>query len=157
MFESVVFPAPFSPSSACTSPSAASKSTPSFATTRGNRFVIPRSTTAGAGEEEVGGEAVTSPPGGLTLGAADHALDEPAHRVQLLDRQANALPDAQLALLVVQGARELVEPLAEQRGLLRRDRLLRLRLHLRPVRREADELVVQVPVVEVRLPFAVHR
>ena len=35
MFESVDLPAPFSPSSACTSPSAASKSTPSFATTPG--------------------------------------------------------------------------------------------------------------------------
>src|SRR5688572_4939302 len=38
MFESVLFPAPFSPSSACTSPTAASKSTPSLATTPGNRF-----------------------------------------------------------------------------------------------------------------------
>ena len=46
MLESVVFPAPFSPSSACTSPTAASKSTPSFATTPGNRFVIPRMATA---------------------------------------------------------------------------------------------------------------
>ena len=35
MFESVDLPAPFSPSSACTSPSAASKWTPSFATTPG--------------------------------------------------------------------------------------------------------------------------
>ena len=46
MFESVLFPAPFSPSSACTSPTAASKSTASFATTPGNRFVIPRMATA---------------------------------------------------------------------------------------------------------------
>ena len=49
MFESVLLPAPFSPSSACTSPSAASKSTPSFATTAGNRFVIPRRRTAALG------------------------------------------------------------------------------------------------------------
>ena len=55
MFESVLLPAPFSPSSACTSPSAASKSTPSFATTPGNRFVIPRRATAAAMEE--GGRA----------------------------------------------------------------------------------------------------
>ena len=48
MFESVLFPAPFSPSSACTSPTAASKSTASFATTPGNRFVIPRIATAAA-------------------------------------------------------------------------------------------------------------
>src|SRR4051812_41211021 len=47
MFESVLLPAPFSPSSACTSPAAASKSTWSFATTPGNRFVIPRIETAG--------------------------------------------------------------------------------------------------------------
>ena len=50
MFESVVFPAPFSPRSACTSPEAASKLTPSFATTPGNRFVIPVMRTAGARE-----------------------------------------------------------------------------------------------------------
>ena len=42
MFESVLLPAPFSPSSACTSPAAASKSTASFASTPGKRFVIPR-------------------------------------------------------------------------------------------------------------------
>ena len=48
MFESVLFPAPFSPSSACTSPTATSRSTSSFATTPGKRFVIPRIATAGA-------------------------------------------------------------------------------------------------------------
>src|SRR5580765_2361907 len=42
MFISVDFPAPFSPSSACTSPLRRSKSTWSFATTPGNRFVMPR-------------------------------------------------------------------------------------------------------------------
>ena len=47
MFDSVLLPAPFSPSSACTSPARASKSTPSFATTPGKRFVIPRIATAG--------------------------------------------------------------------------------------------------------------
>ncbi len=46
MFESVLLPAPFSPSSACTSPAAASKSTASFASTPGKRFVIPRIATA---------------------------------------------------------------------------------------------------------------
>ena len=50
MFESVVLPAPFSPRSACTSPDAASKFTPSFATTPGNRFVIPAMRTAEGGE-----------------------------------------------------------------------------------------------------------
>ena len=48
MFDSVVFPAPFSPSSAWTSPERTSKSTSSFATTPGKRFVIPRIATAGA-------------------------------------------------------------------------------------------------------------
>src|SRR5262249_56102786 len=53
MFESVVFPAPFSPSSACTSPTPASNVTPSFATTPGKRFVIPFIRTAGGGEAPV--------------------------------------------------------------------------------------------------------
>src|SRR5437763_5532338 len=42
MFRSVDLPAPFSPSSACTSPGRRSKSTRSSATTPGNRFVMPR-------------------------------------------------------------------------------------------------------------------
>jgi hypothetical protein len=50
MFESVVFPAPFSPSRACTSPTAASNVTSSLASTPGKRFVMPRMRTAGAGE-----------------------------------------------------------------------------------------------------------
>src|SRR6266571_2233872 len=45
---SVDFPAPFSPSSACTSPRRRSKSTSSLATTPGNRFVIPFSSRSGA-------------------------------------------------------------------------------------------------------------
>src|SRR5215204_4471470 len=130
MFDSVVLPAPFSPSSAWTSPCAASKSTPSFATTAGNRFVIPRSATAGgmAGVVE-SGEAETPPPIRLALGAADHALDEPGHPVEVLDGQPLALRDAQLALLVVQRTRELVERALDQGLLLLRDRLLRLRRH----------------------------
>src|SRR5438128_740951 len=47
MFISVDFPAPFSPSSACTSPSRRSKSTRSFARTPGKRLVIPRSSRTG--------------------------------------------------------------------------------------------------------------
>src|SRR5690349_7764165 len=42
MFISVDLPAPFSPSSACTSPLRRSKLTWSFASTPGNRFVMPR-------------------------------------------------------------------------------------------------------------------
>src|SRR3954466_9429876 len=48
MFISVDLPAPFSPSSACTSLLRRSKSTLSFASTPGNRFVIPRSSRSGA-------------------------------------------------------------------------------------------------------------
>src|SRR5215210_6502059 len=122
MFESVVLPAPFSPSSACTSPSAASKSIPSFATTAGNRFVIPRSATAVFMAGETGGEASAPPPTGLALGAADHALDEPVHPIEILHRHSLALRDAQLSLLVVQRAGELVERAVDQRPLLGGDR-----------------------------------
>jgi len=47
MFMSVVFPAPFSPSSACTSPGMSVKFTSSFATTPGNLFTIPIISTSG--------------------------------------------------------------------------------------------------------------
>src|SRR5919197_3302103 len=131
MFDSVVLPAPFSPSSACTSPAAASKSTWSFASTAGKRFVMPRSATAGAASEGVGEEAVASPPAVvLALGATDHAPDEPVHRVQVLHGQPLPLRDAKLPLLVVQRPGELVERALDQRLLLLRDRGLRLRAHL---------------------------
>src|SRR5215210_5265999 len=48
MFMRVDLPAPFSPRSPCTSAFASSKSISSFATTPGNRFVIPRSSRRGA-------------------------------------------------------------------------------------------------------------
>src|SRR6478736_10074731 len=154
MFESVVFPAPFSPNSAWTSPAAASKSTWSFATTAGNRFVIPRSATAGA----EGGEAGASPPSVVSaLGATDDALDEPGHSVEVLDGHALALGDPQLALLVVQRSCELVERALDQGSPLLRDRRLRLCRDLRSVRRQPDHLVLQVAVVEIRLPGPVHR
>src|SRR6266446_3212118 len=47
MFISVDLPAPFSPSSAWTSPGKRSKSIPSLATTPGKRFVIDRSSRIG--------------------------------------------------------------------------------------------------------------
>src|SRR6187431_258843 len=63
MFMRVDLPAPFSPSRACTSPLRRSKSTPSFATTPGNRLVMPLSSRRGAsamdGRSVRGG---TSPP-----------------------------------------------------------------------------------------------
>src|SRR4051794_36596785 len=159
MFESVDLPAPFSPRSACTSPAATSKSTPSFATTPGKRLTIPRISTAGGGGAPAAplrsSSSVVKPL--LALRAADHALHEPVHRVEILDAELLALRHAQLPLLVVERPRELVELAADDRGALLRDRGLRLRGHLRPVRGERREAVLDAPVVEAGLPRAVHR
>src|SRR5215218_8929866 len=84
MFESVLLPAPFSPSRACTSPAAASKSTHSFATTPGKRFVIPRMSTAG-GAPSAPLPPIDSASCNLALRASDHALHEPVHGVEVLD------------------------------------------------------------------------
>src|SRR5215218_1587076 len=152
MFESVDFPAPFSPSSACTSPSAASKSTPSFATTPGKRFVMPRSATAAGMKRH--GRAGLDParPPGSALRAPDDALDEPVHRVELFHRHAVTLLDAQLPRLVVERALELVERAADELGALRGDLRLRRRRDARTERCEADHAVLDVPVVEAGLP-----
>src|SRR5712691_10511531 len=113
MFERVLFPAPFSPSRACTSPAAASKPTESFASTPGKCFVIPRMRTAGE---------APGPPAPLATGTEgawcptelagrenagdgpDDTLHEPLHRVQVLDPEALALGDRDLAALVVDRA-----------------------------------------------------
>src|SRR5580765_5715890 len=161
-FESVVLPAPFSPSRACTSPAAASKSTPSFATTPGKRFVIPRSLTAGgvlacSGIHRRTGRARARPVRGwLALGAPEHALDEPVHRVELLHAQLLAFLEAELALLVVERAFELVELPADEAALLGCDQPLRLRGHLRAIRREGDQAILDAPVVEAGFPGVVH-
>src|SRR5918911_3414336 len=162
MFESVLFPAPFSPSRACTSPAAASKSTRSFARTPGKRFVIPCIETAGAGGAPSApllsssvGTGVS--PTGSAFGVTDHSLDEPVHRVQVLHGQPLALRDAQLPLLVVERPGELVELAGLDLLHLLRDRGLRLRAHLRAVRRKAGEAVLDRAVVEAGLPRAVHR
>src|SRR4249919_1062626 len=130
MFISVVLPAPFSPSSACTSPAAASKSTRSFARTPGNSFVIFRMETAATGEapdepaplgrsrSRRGGFAS---PMRLSLRAADHAFDQPVLEVQLLDRQPLPSTNPQLALLVVERSGELVELPGDDRRTLRLD------------------------------------
>src|SRR5262245_23691518 len=135
MFESVVLPAPFSPSSACTSPDPASNVTPSFATTPGKRFVIPAMRTAGGGEAP--GSPAPRPCIALT-GAASatglrrrnprdrplHALDEPLHRVEVRqDLQPFSRWNLELAALVVQRPLELVELACLDRLLLRRDQL----------------------------------
>src|SRR5919108_3631021 len=162
MFESVLFPAPFSPRGACTSPTAASKSTRSLARTPGNCFVMPRILTAGT-------EGAPGPPAPLVdtsfraaaanasaLGAPDDALDEPVHRVQLLHRQALALRHPQLPLLVVERSRELVELAGDQLGPLLQDRPPRRRLHAPPERCDVREAVLDRPVVEGALPRPVH-
>src|SRR6266511_2467833 len=141
MFESVDLPAPFSPSSAWTSPTAASKSTASFASTPGKRLLIPRMLTAdwpGAPANPPLTDRSSGRPNGSTLRAADHALHEPVHGVQILDGQPLALGDAELAGLVVQRPPELVELAGDQRRALRPDRGLRHCRHARPARRHGD-------------------
>src|SRR5258708_39633281 len=65
MFSSVDLPAPFSPSSACTSPRRRSKSTWSFASTPGKRFVRPRSSRTGVSvSATVGRDSTESEEGG---------------------------------------------------------------------------------------------
>src|SRR5579871_2952548 len=157
MFESVDFPAPFSPSSACTSPSAASKSTPSFATTPGNRFVMFRSSTAAAMTGVWAGPRGPAHGRSLTLRASEHALDEPVHRVQVLHGQLLALLDPKLPALVVQRPLELVPLAALDRLLLRGDQLLRPRRDLRAERGELGEAALHRAVPELALPGPVHR
>src|SRR3954469_19113936 len=153
MFESVDLPAPFSPSSACTSPSAASKSTASLATTPGNRFVIPRSSTAalmGARGQGKGRTGLASrPPRSLVLAlrAPDDASHEVVHRVEIVERGPLARLDPDLAALVVDRSLELVPlPADDQRPLLG-DELFRLRRHGLAVRREQREAVPHGAVV----------
>src|SRR6478736_7166315 len=157
MFESVDLPAPFSPSSACTSPSATSKSTWSFATTPGNRFVIPRSSTAGGMEERAGETRRLARPVALALRAPDDALHQVVHRHQVGERCTRACLDAQLALLVVDRAAELVPLTADDQRALLCDQLLRRSGDAGAVRSEQREPVLDAAVVAARLPGPVHR
>src|SRR5215218_9970066 len=132
MFISVDLPAPFSPSSACTSPFCRSKSTWSFATTPGNRFVMPRisrtveASTAGD-SMEVGGPGLQGR-GDLDLARDDlllqlvHLVDELlGHgRVDLADghalvlqveEQVAAAPELVLGDLVDRREDAVVDPL----------------------------------------------
>src|SRR6185312_2276553 len=153
MFESVLLPAPFSPSRACTSPAWISRSTSALATTPGKRFVTPRSVTAGT--------AVTlrgSFTGGRSaLGGADDALDEPVHCQDVVQAQLLALGHAELARLVIDGALEFVERALLDRGHFRGDGCLGLGRDAGAEGRERDELVVEVAPVGAGLPRAVHR
>src|SRR5919201_4320273 len=149
MFESVLFPAPFSPSSACTSPTAASKSTRSFASTPGKCFVIPCILTAGTGEAPDGPAPLigTFSSGAsrkeLALRASDHALDEEVHRVALLDGHHVSLPDPQLAALVVERPLQRGELAGDDRLFLGRDRGPGLGGHRWAERGNAGEAVLQ--------------
>src|SRR5581483_236613 len=127
MFESVLFPAPFSPRSACTSPTAASKSTWSFATTPGKRFVIPRRATAAPRGAAAAVTVVSAALRPLPLRAADDSLHQPVHRVPLLDSHHVPLLDTELPALVVERAGERRELAGDHRLPLRRDGGLRLR------------------------------
>src|SRR6266542_25853 len=71
MFISVDFPAPFSPSSACTSPGRMSKSTWSFASTPGKRLVMPVIASPAAGSALL----VRHPDGGWWRGAPDQSCE----------------------------------------------------------------------------------
>src|SRR5712692_8943399 len=158
MFESVLFPAPFSPKSACTSPAAASKSTESFASTPGKRFVIPRMQTAGEAPGSpaplaAGTDAGACCPNALAgrRNVGDGAYDtphEPLHRVQVFDPEALALGDPELAALVVDRAAELVEGVVLDRLLLSPDQGLRLRRDLGAERSQLREAVLDGAVVE---------
>src|SRR5712692_6779429 len=138
MLASVDFPAPFSPSRAWTWPSRASKSTESLARTPGNRLVIERMASAGTGPA-VTSEFMTRL--SASLGVADHALDEPIHGQDLVERELAAGRHLDGARLVVQRARELVEGAADQRGLLGVDRRLGRGVHGGAERRDVDETV----------------
>src|SRR5438093_10909603 len=160
MFESVLLPAPFSPSSACTSPTAASKSTPSFASTPGNRFVIPRMTTAAPFGAAV--RVAASFTALLARRATDHALHEPVHSVEAVrsareDLHRLALRNTQLPTLIVERAGEHVEAAVLHRLHLRGDLGLRRRTHVRPEWSELREAVREAAVVEAGLPRARHR
>src|SRR5262245_60568014 len=157
MFESVLLPAPFSPSSACTSPGAASNETLSFASTPGKRFVMSCIETAGGAPGSPALlPAVTEPgarsPNGLArrrdVGDGPlHALHQPLHGVERVDPrlrlrvQTGALGDLHGAGLVVDRAAELVPLAGDKQRLLRRDRRLRLCRHARAVRSERGEAV----------------
>src|SRR5436189_245373 len=108
MLDSVVFPAPFSPSSACTSPAAASKLAPSFATTPGNRFVIPTiRTEGGEAREPVLDRAVVE----AGLPRAVHRCLDPAQVVRppVVDRCGQPLLRSRaLRVRVVAGPRDAV-------------------------------------------------
>src|SRR5437868_15346848 len=118
MFIRVDLPAPFSPSRACTSPRASSKSTPSFATTPGNRFVI----------------ALSSRRGGSAMGMARGGPRPAPHwssRNRVRDLDLAALDLVFLGLHLVDDAlRDLRAHLAEPDAVVRERERRRARMEL---------------------------
>src|ERR1043166_3233947 len=153
MFDSVLLPAPFSPSRACTSPAAASKSTRSFARTPGKRLVISSMATAAPDGAAVATESSVNLLGGSDLrNQTDAPFDEPLHRVQVLEAQALALRDHQFAALVVERTCELVELAVLDRLLPGGEGRLCLGRHRWADRCQGGEAVLDRAVVEARLP-----
>src|SRR5262245_7474136 len=101
MLDSVVLPAPFSPSSTCTSPARNSRSTSDRAGTPSKLFERCRATTTGAG------------PPSSALDAGD-TLYGPVDEVRLLGVEGLALRQPLLALVVLDRAGVRVERLVEQ-------------------------------------------
>src|SRR4029453_10808560 len=109
MLHSVVFPAPFSPRSACTSPWRNSRSTSRNAQTPSKLFETWRAETAGTSTP------AASPSSGSAVDAG-HTLDGPVDQVGLLVVEALALLQAFRALVVDDRSRVGVECAVEQLG-----------------------------------------
>src|SRR5918999_821046 len=156
---SVDFPAPFSPSRACTSPRRRSKSTWSFATTPGKRFVIPSSSRSGASllmlGEIYGGEAQPRPRRRLSVAQRRRRIDGAVLQLllRLVDGGLHVLGHValelgqQLRVLQVGDAVEGVRPAPELIVLARLDQVEdRLLERLQRARDHARPLVVLVDV-----------
>src|SRR3954463_7493996 len=103
MFISVDLPAPFSPSSACTSPLRRSRSTWSFATMPGNRFVMPRISRTVEASTARDSMAVALQGGGDLHVPVDDLLLELVHLVDELLRNGRVdLADRHAAVLQVE-------------------------------------------------------
>src|SRR3972149_4154957 len=145
MFINVDLPAPFSPSSASTSPGAMARSTPASATTPGKVLTIPRSSTRGWRIRLLRRRRLPF-----------DALQQPVEAQDLLERHDLAGWQALLAALIAQGSLKHLEravhdalsSLIDQGDDIGRD----LAVH----RAQADHLVRQPAVVILRLELLVR-
>src|SRR6266571_1013388 len=156
MLASVDLPTPFSPSSACTSPSRASKSTASLARTPGKRLVMERMVIVGTGPVVTRAMFCVFMPS-AALGVADHALDEPVHGEDLVKRELGAVGHMHLSRLVLDRSGELVEGAVDQGLLLLVDLRLGSRVDRLAKWGQVDEAVLEAAVVAAALPAPVHR